>query len=737
MSDLPANSSESALPGFVYTFYSYKGGVGRSMALANVGVALAMQGHRVLMVDWDLEAPGLEQYFKSPMRIVSGDANTPGVADLLESRASAQELAWQSCIQRAEFMGVSLDLISAGKRDETYRHRVQHMDWKRLYEVHRIGNFIEQLRDAWRSAYDFVLIDSRTGVSDVGDVCTVLLPDALVLVFVTNEQNLDGVKTALARARRVHAKLPVDRSRLLAVPLLSRDERKSEYEQSLVWQKRFADEFGPSFSDWLPSGVSAGDALSVLYLPYVPGLSFGERLPLLENERERLDPGSLGIAYTRLATLLAHRLDWRAIAESTASETDLAMARQELLAAREALRETEELAQHQREQTRLQAERAALEQAREREQATQDVREASRQRRRGDRLVPLFLVLLLLLLAFLFWTSWRDRTVREAQVSAAERLNATDPSARAELAAELGRQVSGGTERRSALAQLLRDPEPIVRRAALMAWVQSGLSPMDDVTAFRLLLQDPDSQLRQDLIGTVGLQGTNAEAFAPTLLELFQHQEAATRAAAVTSLSKIGARFQAHSSAVLTLLTDSSPAVRAAAATAVSRLERAGADHYASVSVLRADADPAVRAATAETLGAMGQLPEVATFLRDSDPVIRARAAQSLGKLGEDAARYAPEIAQLLQDRVASVRARAVEALLELGPAGARHTQQIANLVNDPDWQVRLRAVTALGSIRGPASVRVQALSKAVGDSNPMVSREASQALELLRKAGR
>ena len=47
----------------IITFYSYKGGVGRTMALANVAVLLAQRGLHVLAVDWDLEAPGLERYF--------------------------------------------------------------------------------------------------------------------------------------------------------------------------------------------------------------------------------------------------------------------------------------------------------------------------------------------------------------------------------------------------------------------------------------------------------------------------------------------------------------------------------------------------------------------------------------------------------------------------------------------------------------------------------------------------
>ena len=47
----------------IITFYSYKGGVGRSFALANVAAILSEWGCRVLAVDWDIEAPGLSHYF--------------------------------------------------------------------------------------------------------------------------------------------------------------------------------------------------------------------------------------------------------------------------------------------------------------------------------------------------------------------------------------------------------------------------------------------------------------------------------------------------------------------------------------------------------------------------------------------------------------------------------------------------------------------------------------------------
>ena len=50
------------------TFYSYKGGVGRSMALINIACLLAKQGKKVLMIDWDLEAPGLHTYFNGDVK---------------------------------------------------------------------------------------------------------------------------------------------------------------------------------------------------------------------------------------------------------------------------------------------------------------------------------------------------------------------------------------------------------------------------------------------------------------------------------------------------------------------------------------------------------------------------------------------------------------------------------------------------------------------------------------------
>jgi MinD-like ATPase involved in chromosome partitioning or flagellar assembly len=54
----------------IVTFYSYKGGVGRTMALVNAAIVLAQSGRKVLIVDFDLEAPGISTY--GPLSCLTG-----------------------------------------------------------------------------------------------------------------------------------------------------------------------------------------------------------------------------------------------------------------------------------------------------------------------------------------------------------------------------------------------------------------------------------------------------------------------------------------------------------------------------------------------------------------------------------------------------------------------------------------------------------------------------------------
>lgn len=122
-------------PGTVVTFYSFKGGVGRSMALANVAALLARADKRVLCVDWDLEAPGLDRYFRatprsSPNSIpsISEPASRGGLLSILETSSPENLTEWRNYVHtRTGADGTRLDFIGSGDDDEDYSAKVRRL----------------------------------------------------------------------------------------------------------------------------------------------------------------------------------------------------------------------------------------------------------------------------------------------------------------------------------------------------------------------------------------------------------------------------------------------------------------------------------------------------------------------------------------------------------------------------------------------------------------------------------
>jgi cellulose biosynthesis protein BcsQ len=297
--------------GTIYTFYSFKGGVGRSMALANAAALLAKWGYSVLIVDWDLEAPGIEHFFtRDNPDIQEVRMAMPGIVDLVRTKSDGRPVPWRDCLIKVKIGRNSsrLSLLTAGRSGEDYTSRLHGLNFPELFERHDLGSYIEELRDEWASEFQFVLVDSRTGVTDIGGICTVHLADVLVLIFTTTESSTEGAMQVLERARKAQEGLPRDRRRLLALPVPARDESRTEYERATQWKERFAERFGELYRDWLPSGIKPRDAIETLRIPYVPYWSFGEQLPAIEEGAT--DPSSLGHAYEILARILAARLDW-------------------------------------------------------------------------------------------------------------------------------------------------------------------------------------------------------------------------------------------------------------------------------------------------------------------------------------------------------------------------------------------------------------------------------------------
>ncbi len=204
----------------IVTFYSFKGGVGRSFTLVEVAAQLADRGHSVVVWDLDLEAPGIQ---KIPDLITLDKSVETGTLDLL-LRFQEDGFQFPDAMLRESVLPLAgdgngrLSFLLPAKLDEDYPRKFGAIDWPRLLAPEGAGiAFFHKLATSLIDdlGYEFVLIDSRTGFTDLGAICTLQLPDLVILVFNLNEQNLAGiarVHDAVTQAPARHGgKIPVFR----------------------------------------------------------------------------------------------------------------------------------------------------------------------------------------------------------------------------------------------------------------------------------------------------------------------------------------------------------------------------------------------------------------------------------------------------------------------------------------------------------------------------------------------
>ena len=202
---------------YVVTFYSFKGGVGRTLALLNVAYEIANSGQRVLVVDFDLEAPAIRpDRWKRGANDDEADQlgrgpTDPGVVELVTRYLETMRVPpVGDYIVDATPEGCRghLAVMSAGTVDGTYGPRLNAIDWGALYAARDGYVMFEDVRAQWQAAgYDYVLLDSRNGFTDVGGICTRHLPDAVVSLFRPDDQSLGGT-AQMAEAIRAEAPTP-------------------------------------------------------------------------------------------------------------------------------------------------------------------------------------------------------------------------------------------------------------------------------------------------------------------------------------------------------------------------------------------------------------------------------------------------------------------------------------------------------------------------------------------------
>jgi len=181
-------------------FYSFKGGVGRTTALATVAFLLARAGRRVAVLDLDLEAPGLGAL------LLTGIAPPDmGVVDyLLEveltGRAPVTLTPDYAVIQNEQSLigdGPGIVVLPAGRTNAAFLEKIARLDFEKF--VTQPHNPLVQLLEQIRATYTphFILLDVRSGLHDLGGLSLNGLSHLDVLFGLDTVQSWEGLSVVL------------------------------------------------------------------------------------------------------------------------------------------------------------------------------------------------------------------------------------------------------------------------------------------------------------------------------------------------------------------------------------------------------------------------------------------------------------------------------------------------------------------------------------------------------------
>jgi hypothetical protein len=323
-----------AAAGEVTTFYAYDGAGARSRALAHAAWLLSGRNHSktpVLMIDWDLEGPGLHHYF-------SGDqphGERQGVLELFEAcrerldalgRAPADEvrelaervlddLDWDCYLERVDD-GRQLYLMRAGRFDDSYGERVDRLDWDALFCA--CPALFRSFAAHLTRRFTHVLVDCRSGRSAATSVCTALLPDKMVGLFTPEPRSLEGLDGVVRRALDYRCTHEDEQRPLLVYPLPSPPD--GALDARLGWRHGDARYGQPGYQAALEKLLGecyglAGVALdSYLDEVQLPQASLGEAAPCAPGAgRDRLGP--VRSIETLLEWMEPGHFPWRPLAE--------------------------------------------------------------------------------------------------------------------------------------------------------------------------------------------------------------------------------------------------------------------------------------------------------------------------------------------------------------------------------------------------------------------------------------
>jgi len=193
----------------ILSFYSFKGGVGRTTALLAVAVNAARAGLRCLIVDFDLEAPGAGTLASPDNRAVAPWGVVDFVLEYPVVSKYGMNLAeyYHVCDDPKVIgdTGEPIHVVPAGALDDWYLEKLARVNYEVLYhsatpEASMPSPLHALLQDLCRQVDPhIVLVDSRAGLHDLGGLSLCGLAHQQVLMGLHSEQSWQGLRFAISR----------------------------------------------------------------------------------------------------------------------------------------------------------------------------------------------------------------------------------------------------------------------------------------------------------------------------------------------------------------------------------------------------------------------------------------------------------------------------------------------------------------------------------------------------------
>jgi len=266
------------------------------MAMANVAYQLARARQDVVLIDFDLEAPSLTLMPEFMPADGGAPAESGGLAAFLAAGQenapvpNVKDLCYVPQIQETANLKGKIHVLPAG--EVTGSRSSYDVSGLRLDELYAdmpksfvLDDLLLQIEEDIKPAY--LLVDSRTGLTEIGGICTAHLAEYVVVLFGLNEQNLKGTALMLERLRRVKEHLAA-KCILVASPLPQGEEDLKSQRLGRA-RKLLAGALGVS-----PENMS-----DILTLPYHPHLALTEEIFV-----ERFPNSELTAAYERITNAL-------------------------------------------------------------------------------------------------------------------------------------------------------------------------------------------------------------------------------------------------------------------------------------------------------------------------------------------------------------------------------------------------------------------------------------------------